>query len=96
MFSIAKYFKEARLPIGGYIQKVIEIKNISRNNPVGVDTISDNGYNKVIDALNFYQNDIDNQPPDLNVLWAILEKYAPYFTTVQYRQLGELAKDYLI
>lgn len=86
---------EARLPVGLLIQELEYRRQKMQENPVGVDTISDQGYQGLIDNLRAYETEINNGPdyPQSNPIWGILETYAPYFTTIEYKMILELAKE---
>lgn len=87
--------KKAKAPISGFINEVQQMQVTLRNYPAGLDQLADTGYTQVINNTQQYSDQIDQQSADMNILWSILKEYAPYFTFVQYMQLGDLAHKYL-
>lgn len=85
--------KVARLPVALLIQELQTRLERMRSNPVGVDRLSEQGYLQLINDLIEHENRINEGPFEPNDIWGILEDAAPFFTTMEYIQILDLAKN---
>ena len=90
--KLRRLYAQATSPSAIIVEELNDRLEGMRANPVGVDTLSEIGYQEVIRLVSLFSSSIDTDDPQSNAVWGILVENAKYFTTAEYLQIIEMIK----
>lgn len=81
-----------RYPVALLVMELQSRQHSMQQNPVGVDQLSNTGYDILVDTLRMNETTINSGEAENNVLWDALEQTSKYFTVAEYLQILQLSK----